>query len=99
MRLRIKYCGGCNPSINRSKLVNQVLDEVRSMTNIEIVNDAADVGLVVAGCPVCCVNVQEIEDQADQWVIVGGNTVDHIQFPVDKLPEITLQKILEKGGV
>lgn len=96
MKLRIKYCGGCNPNINRTKLVNEVLDILKKKTEVELVNDKADVGLIVGGCSVCCVNLSEIEDQATDWVVVGGNLVDYYQVSTDQLPEIVSERIFNK---
>lgn len=73
MKLRIKYCGGCNPIINRSKLVAAVRNELSKSVDVEVVDQDADVGLLVSGCQVCCPNLSQIEDQARQWVIVGGD--------------------------
>ncbi|NLB87692.1 MAG: hypothetical protein GX790_00450 [Syntrophomonadaceae bacterium] len=99
MKLRIKYCGGCNPNINRTKLVKEVLDRLKDKTNVEVVNDKADVGLIVGGCSVCCVNLSEIEDQAAIWVVVGGNLVDYYQVSSDQLPDAVTKKICEKANL
>lgn len=98
MKLRIKFCGGCNPIINRGQLVAAVKKELMQSVDVEMVETGADVGLVVGGCPVCCVNLSQIEDQAQQWVIVGGDLVDHIQVATAQLPQQVAQKLLEKGG-
>lgn len=97
MKLRIKYCGGCNPIINRSRLVNDVKNELAKAVNVEIVDQNADVGLLVGGCQVCCPDLSQIEDQARQWVIVGGNLVDHLPVSIDQLPFKVAEKILNKG--
>lgn len=94
MKLRIKYCGGCNPIIDRKKLVDEVINILKDAVDVELVNENADVGLVVGGCSVSCVNLSEIEDQAKNWVIVGGNLVDHYQVSPDKQSAIVAKKIL-----
>lgn len=98
MKLRIKFCGGCNPIINRSKLVKAVKNQLADVVNLEVVDRQADVGLLVGGCPVCCVNLSQIEDQARQWVIVGGDLLDLERVPTDQLPQKVAERILEKGG-
>lgn len=98
MKLRIKFCGGCNPIINRSQLVTNVKNELSKVVKVETVDHDADVGLVIGGCQVCCVDLSQIEDQAQEWVIVGGDLVDHFQVPIDELPHKVVQKILQKGG-
>ncbi|MDI9479928.1 MAG: hypothetical protein ACOXZ6_00640 [Syntrophomonadaceae bacterium] len=96
MKLRIKYCGGCNPIINRSKLVAAVRNELSKSVDVEIVDKDADVGLLVGGCHVCCPNLSQIEDQARQWVIVGGDLVDHLPVPTEQLPQIIAERIIQK---
>lgn len=96
MKLRIKYCGGCNPIINRSRLVNEVKNELAKTVNVEIVDKDADVGLLVGGCQVCCPNLSQIEDQARQWVIVGGDLVDYLPVSIDQLPFKVAERVLSK---
>ncbi len=95
MKLRIKYCGGCNPNIDRKKLVDEVLDKLNSITNVEVTNEDADVGIVVGGCSVSCVDLSEIEDQAKNWVIVGGNLVDYYQVSSAQLSERVFQNVMK----
>lgn len=96
MKLRIKYCGGCNPIINRAKAAKEAIDLLTKNLEVQIVDNEADVGLIVAGCGVVCTDHSEFEDQAKVWVVVGGDQVDHRTYPVQQLPAIIAQKILEK---
>lgn len=96
MKLRIKYCGGCNPIINRSKLVKEVINALSKEVDVEIVDNDADVGILVGGCQVCCPNLSQIEDQAKQWVIVGGDLVDHLPVSIGQLPQKVINKVLAK---
>jgi 4-hydroxybutyrate CoA-transferase len=98
MKLLIKYCGGCNPSINRKQLVDEVLDKLKLYANVEIVKENADVGLIIGGCSVCCVNIDEIRDQASELVIVGGNLVDYVQFPPNQQTSAVVKQILKKAS-
>jgi hypothetical protein len=98
VKVKIKYCGGCNPYIDRPQLVRKVLEKLKTVTNVEIVSSDADVGLIVGGCPVCCVDQSEIEDQASAWIIVGGTLVNHVDVPVTQMPEKICEEILNKTG-
>lgn len=31
MKLLVRYCGGCNPVINRKKIVNEVLNQTEAL--------------------------------------------------------------------
>lgn len=96
MRLMIKYCGGCNPIIKRKELAETVLTELRKKNDVELVSESADIALVVGGCPVCCVDLQPIRDQAEELFIVGGNLVNFIQVDKEQLPDQIISGIEEK---
>jgi len=95
MKLYIKYCGGCNPVINRKKLVNQVVSQLKQYTALELTAQGADVGLIVGGCPVCCVNLDEINIPSRKLVVVGGDLVNGIKVPPDQLANAVVQQILK----
>lgn len=95
MKLYIKYCGGCNPVINRKKLINQVVSQLKQYTALELTAQGADVGLIVGGCPVCCVNLDEIKIPSRNLVVVGGDLVDCIKVPPDQQADAVVQKILK----
>ena len=96
MKLRVKYCGGCNVIIDRVKILKAAIEILKQSEKVEIVAQGADVGIVVAGCHTACVDLKEIEDQARQWVIVGGDLVDDRAYSAHQLPEIIAQKVLDK---
>lgn len=96
MKLRIKYCGGCNPYIDRPQLVREVIACLKTVTNVDIVEREADVGLIVGGCPVCCVNKAEIEDEALTWVVIGGTLINQVDVPASKLSDKICEAILSK---
>lgn len=80
----VKYCGGCNPEINRSKIVREI--KAGLPENIEIITkptgQTADLGLMVAGCSSNCLDREEIRQLAKHWIIVSGSNVN--LFPTDK---------------
>jgi len=94
MRLYIKYCGGCNPVINRKKIVDEVVHKLQRRTALELVGDRADIGLIVGGCPVCCVNMDEVRPLARRLVTVGGELVNFVKVPIAQLSEIIVEQIL-----
>lgn len=96
MKLRIKYCGGCNPIINRTQVLKEAIEILKQSIDVEIVEDQADIGLVIAGCHAACIDLAEIEDQAKNWAVVSGNLADSREYPTHQLPEIIAQKILIK---
>lgn len=95
MKLYIKYCGGCNPVINRKKLVSEVVHKLQQQTLLELVGDGADVGLIVGGCPVCCVNMDEVRPLAGRFVVVGGELVNLVEVPCAQMSDIIVEQILD----
>lgn len=92
----LKYCGGCNPDINRSKIVSEV--KCGLPPDIELVSKAtaekAEVGIMMSGCTTTCLDREEIRQLARQWIIVGGNNVNYFPVDNDKLADQIIKKIL-----
>mgnify|MGYP001769726689 CR=1 FL=1 len=92
----IKYCGGCNPHIDRTRLAQ----EIKKLLPPEFIltedqNKAQwDTGILVCGCLTACADKSDFENLARQWIIVAGNSVDHSTAPEKELAEIVLSKII-----
>ena len=82
-RIGVKYCGGCNPRIDRSALVRKIgrLMPSESRLVMESPSDPWDVGILVCGCPVACADRPEVRRMAHRWIRVGGETVDSESVP------------------
>ena len=91
----IKYCGGCNPLIDRAKLVGEIgkaLSPEYSLTT-EPSSNPWDTGIMVCGCSSACVDKPEIRKLARQWILVAGKSVDLENAPEEKLADIIAVKI------
>ena len=91
----IKYCGGCNPLINRAKLIQEIgklLPPEYSLTTDRSSNPW-DIGIMVCGCSTACVEKPEIRNLARQWILVAGKSVDLENAPEEKLAAIATRKI------
>jgi hypothetical protein len=91
----VKYCGGCNPIIDRSKLVREiekVLPRDLSLTTDQS-SQPWDIGILVCGCPSACVDKPEIRDVARRWIVVAGSAVDLDALPEGKMANAIVQKI------
>jgi len=54
----VKYCGGCNPLIDREKLaleIEKLLPPEYSLTTDRSSNPW-DIGILICGCPTACVD-------------------------------------------
>ena len=59
MKIGVKYCGGCNPRYERSRLVKQLAEAVGQEIVPAREKDEWDVLLVVGGCTNCCTDHAE----------------------------------------
>jgi hypothetical protein len=91
----IKYCGGCNPVIDRVNLAREIvklLPPVHSILNDECSNQW-DIGILICGCPSACADHQEIRRLARHWFLVAGQTLDRNMIPENELADAIVQKI------
>ncbi|OGP67489.1 MAG: hypothetical protein A2W27_11755 [Deltaproteobacteria bacterium RBG_16_44_11] len=91
----IKYCGGCNPLIDRAKLVCEIekaLPPEYSLTT-ESSSNPWDIGILVCGCLTACVEKPEIRNMARQWIFVAGNSVDLENITEEKMAGVIVKKI------
>jgi hypothetical protein len=65
--VRVKYCGGCNPSYDRPAFVRRLRDALPSARFVfsdagaDIDDSAPDFALAVCGCPVACAAREDIQ--------------------------------------
>ena len=91
----IKYCGGCNPLIDRAKLIRQIgkaLPPEYSLTT-ESSSNPWDIGIMVCGCSSACADKPDVRGLARQWTLVAGKSVDLQNAPEEKLADIIVQQI------
>lgn len=91
----VRYCGGCNPEIDRSKIIREIKSGLPP--HIELVtkagNQAADLGIMMAGCSSNCVDREEIRKLAKHWIVVSGNYVNLFPTNKDQISTQVLQQI------
>jgi len=91
----IKYCGGCNPHIDRTKLVLEIeklLPPEYCLTTDKSSNPW-DIGILVCGCKTACADKQNVRGLAPKWIIVAGSSVDLNNAPEEKLAYIIARKM------
>ena len=95
----IKYCGGCNPAIDRTKLVREIeklLPSEYSFSKDQSSNNW-DVGILVCGCLTACADKPDFKNLARKWIIVAGSSVDLDNAPEEKLAAIVARKMKIKA--
>jgi hypothetical protein len=96
MVIGVKYCGGCNPVIERADLVREIeklLPPDYRLTK-EQTSGPWDVGIMVCGCPAACMDRPEIRNLAGRWIAVAGSLIDLAIVPEEKMAAVILQKIV-----
>ena len=90
----IKYCGGCNPHIDRTKLAREIKELLPSEYIFTTKQSSVwDIGIMVCGCLTACADKPELTKLARKWIIVAGNSVDLDNAPEEKLTDITIRQI------
>lgn len=95
MLIGIKYCGGCNPVIDRAKLVQEIkklLPDEFSLATDQSTNQW-DIGILVCGCLTACADKPDFKNLARKWIVVAGNSIDRVATSERELAEIVLNKI------
>ncbi len=91
----IKYCGGCNPVIDRENLVQEIkklLPPEFILANSQT-NKQWDIGILVCGCLTACADKPDFKKLAKKWIIVAGDSVDLKSAPAEKLADIIAAQI------
>jgi 3-hydroxyacyl-[acyl-carrier-protein] dehydratase len=89
----IKYCGGCNPHIDRTKLVQQISKLLPEYIFTTQRSSPWEIGIMVCGCPTACVDKPEFKNLAREWIVVAGNCVETERATEEKLAEIVVDRI------
>ncbi len=91
----VKYCGGCNPHIDRSGLVKEIekLLPPGCRLTTDRLSDGWEIAIFVCGCPTACADQPAAGSMSRNWVRVRGSTVDLEPFPEDKIADVVARKI------
>ncbi len=96
----LRYCGGCNPQVDRSKVMENLKEGLKKAgTEVDFTTDrqrAVDIVLLINGCMHACLE-EEYRREADspQFISVKGEIVDSQYVKEDHIPEILIKKILD----
>ena len=102
MDIVVKYCGGCNCQIDRSKIINDIGSSIE--TGHRVTTDSSvgpfEAGILICGCPVACARKPELDDLAKRWIVIAGKTVDIRELPEERIAAAVVQiiKEIENGG-
>jgi histidinol phosphatase-like enzyme len=91
----VKYCGGCNCQIDRSKIIGDIESSMGSGYHLTADTSGApfDAGILVCGCLSACARKDELNDLTGHWTVIAGKTVDSRELPEDQLAAAVIGKI------
>lgn len=89
----VKYCGGCNPHIDRTKLVQKISELLPQYRFTTKQASPWDIGIMVCGCPTACADKPEFKNLARKWIVVAGNFVETEKAAEEKLAEMIVGRI------
>jgi hypothetical protein len=94
--IRVRYCGGCNPEIDRGSLVSRLKGIIQAEgIRAEFGKDGeADWVLLVNGCPRACLEEELPHDAKPlRCISVEGSHLDHRPVAEDELPQAMWETI------
>jgi len=94
----LRYCGGCNPFIDRSALVQEIKKLLLPRYKLVTEQTATpwEKAILVCGCPTACANKPALRCLANQWILVAGPTIDFETVPEQSMAELIVRKIQTK---
>jgi len=100
LTIKVKYCGGCNPEINRVGLVESLKEEIEKKgLRVNFVGqdtENADLLLLVNGCRHACLEEQYLPFENGQGVIsIEGEALNGEHIPQEAIPAILAEKIID----
>jgi len=96
----IRYCGGCNPQIDRSKVIENLKEALKEKgMEVDFTTDkerAVDIVLLINGCMHACLEEEYLrETDSPQFISVKGEMVDDQYVEEKSIPEFLSKKIMD----
>jgi hypothetical protein len=90
----VKLCGGCNPLIDRGKLLKQLKQKLPQGYELRLDDSEPwDVGIIISGCSSACNDSDELRKKARRWILVSGARLDHIALEENQLAYNIVRKL------
>ncbi len=77
-RLAIKFCGGCNPFLERGELANKVQQGLSASQWLSW-EEETDLVLIINGCPTACAERAEIHKNSKACLVIQPGGVSDIE--------------------
>lgn len=97
-RIGVRYCGGCNPQIDRSRIVMDLKGGLKKMApEVDITAERGrdvDMVLIVNGCQHACLEAKQGESDHGRPVIsVRGEMVDNQYVEEGDIANFLIQRV------
>ncbi len=97
----IRYCGGCNPQIDRLRVVGDLREALKERgLKVDLTTDKespVDMVLLINGCMHGCLEGEYLSPGQDhQLISVRGQMVDDKYIKEDYIPGTLIKKICER---
>lgn len=77
-RLAIKFCGGCNPVLERGKLAQKVREGLSAPQWVSW-EEESDLVLIINGCPTACAERAEIHKNSRACLVIRPGEVSGVE--------------------
>ena len=77
-RLAIKFCGGCNPVLERGDLAQKIRQGLPAPQWVSW-EEESDLVLIINGCPTACAERAEIQKNSRAWLVIQPGGVSGIE--------------------
>ncbi|MFP4667313.1 MAG: hypothetical protein ACOCY3_00925 [Desulfosalsimonas sp.] len=96
IKVKIRYCGGCNPEIDRSQTVAQLAQMLEGRAEWTYNPEArADVILQVSGCAHACPDEENTTSGPEPVVSIQGLRVNRQSVKPEELVPAAVEKLLQ----
>ena len=78
-RVAIKFCGGCNPIIDRGQLARSIRENLTGLVRWVPTEEEMDLLLIISGCLSACVDRPEVTEKAAEYFAIAGPQIVFIR--------------------
>ncbi|MBI2864839.1 MAG: hypothetical protein HYX94_09800 [Chloroflexi bacterium] len=90
----VKFCGGCNPSIDRTMIFREIRDLAGGVTFTGLADKGLDALLLICGCSIVCPVEQLGLRSRPRLVVVAGQTVNGRDVPEGFIAQVVAEKLV-----
>ena len=81
--LAIKFCGGCNPVIDRGQVARSIRENLSGLVRWVPAEEETDLLLIICGCLTACADRPVVTEKAAEHLAIAGPTIVLIQKSQD----------------